>query len=429
MGQRPNILFIVTDQEYAHQALPAGVTLPNRDRLRSKGVTFNQHQATTSVCTPSRSVMWTGQHTPFTRMFDNTNFAWIEDMRADPENLPTIGHMLRDLGYYTAYKGKWHESEFAQGNTKDAMEPFGFADGISQPLVEGTPKARGKAGSPDLVAAGEFILGYRDQRGFVPPALAIPAARDPDCLLPVARERAGEGGAGPDLPRDFGRNGSYLVVRHLAQDVDGFQDYCRQAAEAVRAASAGPGVTPQWIGAKMMGRWHNGSSLVRHPHAPADGGRQPDNDFRFASEDPQGLHCPLGSHVRRSNPRDSLGPDRAAMTAAGQRHRLLRVGRNWRRLRPDGGTEQGLFFMCLNADIERQFEFVQQTWISAPLFHGLIGEKDPVIGRQDANARFTIPDGGGGIVLPPLPTFVTVLGGGYLFMPSRSALAWMVSRL
>ena len=128
MDKKPNILIIVTDQEYAHQALPAGVTLPNRDRLRSRGVTFNQHQATTSVCTPSRSVMWTGQHTPFTRMYDNTNFAWIEDMRADPETLPTIGHMLRELGYYTAYKGKWHESEFAEGNTKDALEPFGFAD-------------------------------------------------------------------------------------------------------------------------------------------------------------------------------------------------------------------------------------------------------------------------------------------------------------
>ncbi len=128
MDNRPNILVIVTDQEYAHQALPAGVPLPNRDRLRARGVTFNHHQATTTVCTPSRSVMWTGQHTPFTRMFDNTNFAWIEDMRADPETLPTIGHMLRELGYYTAYKGKWHESEFAEGNTKDAMEPFGFAD-------------------------------------------------------------------------------------------------------------------------------------------------------------------------------------------------------------------------------------------------------------------------------------------------------------
>jgi arylsulfatase len=72
--------------------------------------------------------MWTGQHTPFTRMFDNTNLAWIEDMRADPEALPTIGHMLRELGYYTAYKGKWHESEFPEGNTRDAMEPFGFSD-------------------------------------------------------------------------------------------------------------------------------------------------------------------------------------------------------------------------------------------------------------------------------------------------------------
>jgi arylsulfatase len=128
MADKPNILIIVTDQEYAHQALPAGVTLPNRNRLHNRGVTFNNHQVTTTVCTPSRSVMWTGQHTPFTRMIDNTNLAWIEDMRADPETLPTIGHMLRDQGYYTAYKGKWHESEFPEGDTTKAMEPFGFSD-------------------------------------------------------------------------------------------------------------------------------------------------------------------------------------------------------------------------------------------------------------------------------------------------------------
>ena len=125
---RYNILFVTTDQEYAHQPMPASVTLPNRDRLRDQGVSFTNHQVTTTVCTPSRSVMWTGQHTPFTRMCDNTNLAWIEDMRADPETLPTIGHMLRDLGYYTAYKGKWHESEFPEGNTRDAMEPYGFSD-------------------------------------------------------------------------------------------------------------------------------------------------------------------------------------------------------------------------------------------------------------------------------------------------------------
>jgi arylsulfatase len=127
-NKRCNFLVVVTDQEYAHQALPAGVALPNRQRLHSRGVTFNNHQVTTTVCTPSRSVMWTGQHTPFTRMFDNTNLAWIEDMRGDPESLPTIGHMLRDLGYYTAYKGKWHLSEFPEGDSNDAMEPFGFSD-------------------------------------------------------------------------------------------------------------------------------------------------------------------------------------------------------------------------------------------------------------------------------------------------------------
>ena len=128
MSHKQNILIIVTDQEYAHQALPSGFTLPNRQRLHDRGTTFNNHQVTTTVCTPSRSVMWTGQHTPSTRMTDNTNFAWIEDMRADSETLPTLGHMLRDLGYYTAYKGKWHLSEFPEGDTRDAMEPFGFSD-------------------------------------------------------------------------------------------------------------------------------------------------------------------------------------------------------------------------------------------------------------------------------------------------------------
>lgn len=137
--QRMNILMIVTDQEYAHQALPDGVTLPNRDRIRSRGVSFNNHQVTTTVCTPSRSVMWTGQHTPFTGMFDNTNFARINDMRADPEGLPTIGHLLRNLGYYTAFKGKWHESEFIEGDTSEAMEPYGFSDFQASGDVYGAP--------------------------------------------------------------------------------------------------------------------------------------------------------------------------------------------------------------------------------------------------------------------------------------------------
>ena len=160
MTEKPNILLIVTDQEYAHQALPVDASMPNRERLRARGVTFNNHQVTTTVCTPSRSVMWTGQHTPFTGMFDNTNFAWIEDMRADPETLPTIGHMLRDLGYYTAYKGKWHESEFAEGNTKDAMEPFGFSDFQEWGDAQGAPHD-GLIKDPKTAADAESWLKNR----------------------------------------------------------------------------------------------------------------------------------------------------------------------------------------------------------------------------------------------------------------------------
>jgi len=139
MTKRPNILMIVTDQEYAHQSLPAGFVLPNRDRIHARGVTFDNHHATTTVCTPSRSVIYTGRHTPITGMFDNTNFAWIGDMEADPVALPTIGHMLRDLGYHTVYKGKWHLSEFPAGGTRDAMEPYGFSDYQDTGDIQGAP--------------------------------------------------------------------------------------------------------------------------------------------------------------------------------------------------------------------------------------------------------------------------------------------------
>jgi arylsulfatase A-like enzyme len=120
-----NFLFIVTDQEYAHQAMPEGVFLPNRARMKANGVTFANHHTAHTVCTPSRSTMYTGMHPAHSGMFDNTNFAWMSDMSTD---IPTIGHMLREQGYYTAFKGKWHEAELPAENAEDAMEPYGFSD-------------------------------------------------------------------------------------------------------------------------------------------------------------------------------------------------------------------------------------------------------------------------------------------------------------
>jgi len=131
-----NILFILTDQErfFRPGELPLGYSLPAHERLRKQGTTFVNHHINSCVCTPSRSVIYTGQHIQQTGMFDNTNFPWIKSLSPD---IRTVGDMLRDAGYYTAYKGKWHlTKEFETVNTLAApsriftkeMEAYGFSD-------------------------------------------------------------------------------------------------------------------------------------------------------------------------------------------------------------------------------------------------------------------------------------------------------------
>ncbi len=131
-----NILFILTDQErmFRPGELPAGYRLPAHERLAKAGTVFDNHQINSCVCTPSRSVIYTGQHIQHTRMFDNTNFPWITSLATD---IPTLGHVLRDAGYYTAYKGKWHlTKEFETVNSLESpeklftreMEAYGFGD-------------------------------------------------------------------------------------------------------------------------------------------------------------------------------------------------------------------------------------------------------------------------------------------------------------
>src|SRR5215831_16517875 len=131
-----NILLILTDQErfFRPGELPKDYRLPAHERLAKKGIVFENHQINSCVCTPSRSVLYTGRHIQHTKMFDNTNFPWISSMSTD---IPTLGHMLREAGYYTAYKGKWHlTKEFETVNslgtpekifTKE-MDAYGFSD-------------------------------------------------------------------------------------------------------------------------------------------------------------------------------------------------------------------------------------------------------------------------------------------------------------
>ena len=110
-------------------------------------------------------------------------------------------------------------------------------------------------------------------------------------------------------------------------------------------------------------------------------GARGDNDFLFGTEDPEALRCPFGAHIRRANPRDSFDPGSNDQIAITNRHRIMRVGRVYQE---KAGEKPGLLFMCLNGDIERQFEFVQQTWLMSPSFHGLSCEKDPVLGDGES---------------------------------------------
>jgi arylsulfatase len=111
------------DQWQTHMRLPEGVRFPAKERLEAQGVSFDRQYCTVPICTPSRATMWTGVHAKRTGLWDNTNFTWIDEL--SPE-VPTVGHLLREQGYYTAFKGKWHLSDVP--HSEDALERYGFSD-------------------------------------------------------------------------------------------------------------------------------------------------------------------------------------------------------------------------------------------------------------------------------------------------------------
>jgi arylsulfatase len=127
---RPNVLFVFTDQERYFKDMPAGLKLVGHERLRERGVTFHRHYCPAVMCTSSRSVLMTGLQTPDNGMFENCDMPYVKSLSTD---VPTIGHMLRKAGYYTAYKGKWHLNRDFDTDLPDRlftkeMEAYGFSD-------------------------------------------------------------------------------------------------------------------------------------------------------------------------------------------------------------------------------------------------------------------------------------------------------------
>lgn len=337
------------------------------------------------------------------------------------------------------------------------LEPFGFADGISQPELDWqlTLPARDRCqpGYSNLIGLGEFLLGYTNEYGCYTERPLVEPGDDPDGVLIPAEDAPGK--------RDLGRNGTYLVLRQLRQDVRGFWRFQDDRAH-------GDPVARRALAEAMVGRTMEGASLVEgartlSPDPGTKAGREQLNAFTYAT-DTEGLRCPLGAHVRRANPRNGDLPDasgaagglsrltttlgfdatalRGDLVASSRFHRILRRGREYGLsmspdaaiAAPDGASETGLHFICLGANISRQFEFVQGAWITGAKFNGLAAERDPLVGdRQPLSDgsdtdSFSIPQtAGAACQITGLPQFVSVMGGAYFFLPGLRALRFLAT--
>ena len=272
---------------------------------------------------------------------------------------------------------------------------FGYKDGIGLPLIEGSGST-GYPGQGPAIKAGEFILGYPDETG------NLPAMPQPEIL---------------------GRNGTYLGFRKLHSRVAAFRQYLQ--------ANARSDAEQELLAAKLVGRWPSGAPLVLAPERddPALGAdAQRNNDFLYYDGDPHGLKCPLGSHIRRSNPRDALKDQGAVVNL----HRILRRGATYGPMLPDGvleddGVDRGSIFVFIGSSLSRQFEFVKSQWHNDGGFIGLDQERDVIGGANDGSGTFTIPERPIRRRLHGLPRFVVTRGGEYCFMPGIRALHWLAN--
>lgn len=339
----------------------------------------------------------------------------------------------------------------------EGYEQFGFKDGISQPEIDWDCTLDVSSPQIDytnMSAAGEFLLGYANEYGkYTDRPLADAGDAGAADLLPAL-----------DVPqkKDVGRNGTFVVFRTLQQDVRGFWRFLDGASGSAAAAR-------QQLGEKMVGREMDGSPLEPEsasaiPGVPA-GAKGDQNRFTYA-EDAAAMHCPIGAHVRRANPRNTDFADRPTwwlprvlsklgfgsgasdfrsdIMASTRFHRLLRRGREYgaSMLSPQQAVdepalsagaydERGLHFICLTANINRQFEFVQNAWLMSTKFDGLTGESDPLLGNRApigdgrSTDNFTAPtEMGLARQICGMPQFITVRGGAYFFMPSVRALRY-----
>jgi Dyp-type peroxidase family len=317
-------------------------------------------------------------------------------------------------------------------------EHFGYTDAIGDPAFEGEFPGRvervdtrgngalADAGNWRPLATGEFLLGHPDE----------------------AQEIAGAA-----MPLSFSRNGTFMVYRKLHQNVAAFRAFIGTTATqlaqvwGLRADDAS-----EMLMAKIAGRWSDGVPLafaptvaawrqfnVRYPEVDPqkDPRRYAERqgsliDFRY-KDDPQGLKCPITSHMRRVNTRDMLAPTGTEGSVLNNRRRILRRGLPYGDSSPgvSDAAEHGIIMLVVCASLFRQFEFVQQQWLNYGLDSNAGNDTCPLVGNHSTGAngpkaKFIIASdpktGRPPFIAEGLPQFVETRGGEYFFVPSMTAL-------
>ena len=331
-------------------------------------------------------------------------------------------------------------------NDKDEdKEHFGFRDGLSQPVIRGFSKSS-TADDHLLVKPGEFILGYINEYDNYSPSPYV--ERDAKSVdLPYMPDDKNKN------KKDLGKNGTYIVFRQIEQHVEKFWKFLYHNSKETAAGKTEKAIK---LAAKMVGRWPEGQPLATCPDAA---GMQADllNEFNYFDPDKDGVRCPFGAHIRRTNPRDQVHTGRTQEDSVqmSQRHRMVRRGRiygapldkkrnienmirevkdkNLEEKTKDGKTEivRGLHFICMVSDIGRQFEFIQNVWANTSTFGDLCNEVDPMISPRPTKDQpkcheFTTPQQIIRNRYKQVPMFTTVVGGAYFFMPGIEALKYIM---
>ncbi len=350
--------------------------------------------------------------------------AWLAINAMSPESLEAQFQAVKALFESTTgalLLGTQDAAALLKDGEPTTQEHFGYTDGFGNPDYlgvcrkaqpgQGKLSADGKTWVP--LATGELLLGYADEAG----------------ELPVA-----------PMPHLLAANGTFMVYRKLRQRVGTFRAFLNQWAGRY---GAGDSYAKEKLASKFIGRWRDGTPIELSPDRMDQSIVQdPSRSTNFQyGDDPVGMRCPLGAHIRRVNPRDTFGFEGRLI----HRRRISRRGLPYGPPAPaedtaEGqdtdaldATDRGIAFMALNASLSRQFEFVQQQWISYGNDAKLGNEKDLLMAHHELGERFGI-QGDGSPANPPLfctalPNFVELRGGDYFFIPSITALGMLAINL